>query len=133
MAVDHLMLNANDYPRAVRFYGWLLPKIGYPKSAEYKEPELLTGWFGDEGSVWLMQAPEPMRSERFDKRRVGIREIAFRTHTRALVDEIAKGIEAAGGKILDPPQEYPQYAPNYYSVFFTDPDGVKLEVVTYAK
>lgn len=133
MPVDHLMLNANDYERGVRFYGWLMPKIGYPKSAEYKEPEPLTGWFGDEGSVWLMQAPEALRSDSFDKRRVGIREIAFRANSRAVVDEIAKGVEAAGGKILDPAQEYPQYAPNYYSVFFTDPDGVKLEVVTYAK
>ncbi len=133
MAIDHLMLNANDYPHAVKFYGWLLPKLGYPKSAEYKDPEPLTGWLGDEGSVWVMQAPEAMRSDTFDKRRVGIREIAFRAGNRALVNEIARGVESAGGKILDPPQEYPQYAPNYYSVFFADPDGVKLEVVTYGK
>ena len=36
--------------------------------------------------------------------------------------------EAHGGKILDPPSEY-AYWPGYYSVFFTDPDGIKLEVV----
>ncbi len=133
MPVDHLMLNANDYAAAVRFYGWLMPRIGYPKSAEYKDPEPLSGWFGDEGSVWVMQALEALRSDTFDKRRVGIREIAFRAATRSLVDEIARGVEGAGGRILDPPREYPQYAPNYYSVFFTDPDGVKLEVVTYGK
>lgn len=35
---------------------------------------------------------------------------------------------AAGARILDPPREY-DYTPGYYAVFFTDPDGIKLEVV----
>ncbi|MGH7856992.1 MAG: hypothetical protein ACREQY_06630 [Candidatus Binatia bacterium] len=36
----------------------------------------------------------------------------------------------SGIEILDPPAEYPQYAPaGYYAVFFADPDRVKLEYV----
>ena len=34
----------------------------------------------------------------------------------------------AGARVLDPPAEYPAYAPGYYAVFFGDPDGIKLEV-----
>ncbi|MBM4258770.1 MAG: hypothetical protein FJ147_23070 [Deltaproteobacteria bacterium] len=45
-----------------------------------------------------------------------------------LAHALAKDIEANGGKILDPPKEY-DYSPGYYAVFFTDPDGIKLEVV----
>jgi predicted lactoylglutathione lyase len=37
-------------------------------------------------------------------------------------------ISAAGGKVTDPPKEY-DYLPGYYAVFFTDPDGLKLELV----
>ena len=33
--------------------------------------------------------------------------------------------------ILDAPAEYPQYGPNYYAVFFADPDGMKLELVHF--
>ena len=33
-----------------------------------------------------------------------------------------------GIEILDSPAEY-DYTPNYYAVFFADPDGLKLEVV----
>jgi hypothetical protein len=33
-----------------------------------------------------------------------------------------------GAKVLDAPQEYPQYAEGYYAVYFTDPCGMKLEV-----
>ena len=28
-----------------------------------------------------------------------------------------------------PPRHYPQYDPDYYAVFFEDPDGIRIEVV----
>jgi len=36
-----------------------------------------------------------------------------------------------GATILDAPAEYPIYGPNYYAVFFADPDGMKLELVHF--
>ena len=42
---------------------------------------------------------------------------------------LARDVEGFGGTILDPPREYPHYSPGYYSVFFADPDGIKLELV----
>ena len=131
--IDHLMINANNYQTSVKFYAWLMPKIGYAEKHEYGGEDPMTGFSGAGGSLWLSNSATNLRTDNFNKRRVGLREIAFRADSRAQVDEVAMGIEAAGGKILDAPQEYPQYAPNYYSVFFTDPDGLKLEVVTYSK
>jgi hypothetical protein len=32
------------------------------------------------------------------------------------------------GRVLDPPAEY-AYFPGYYAVCFTDPDGIKIQVV----
>ena len=34
-----------------------------------------------------------------------------------------------GATVLDAPAEYPQYGAGYYAVFFSDPDGLKLEFV----
>jgi glyoxylase I family protein len=123
------MVNANDYDKAVRFYAWLMPKIGYPRSDTFSEPTM-TGYYGDNGSFWVVPSDEPHRKQTFDKGRVGLREIAFRGESREQIDELARGISAHGGRILDPPREY-EYRPGYYSVFFTDPDGLKLEVVHY--
>jgi glyoxylase I family protein len=128
--IDHLMINANDYEKAVRFYGWLMPKIGYPGSEAFAEPSQMTGYYGERGSLWVSPSDEPHRSQTFDKGRVGLREIAFRADSREQIDELARGISSHGGRILDPPREY-NYRPGYYSVFFTDPDGLKLEVVHY--
>jgi glyoxylase I family protein len=130
--IDHLMINANSYQESVSFYSWLMPKIGYPEKHVYEGEDPVTGFTGPGGSLWLSNSATNLHSDNFHKRRVGLREIAFRADSRAQVDAVAKEVEANGGKMLDAPQDYPQYAPGYYSVFFTDPDGLKLEVVTYS-
>ena len=33
--------------------------------------------------------------------------------------------------MISPPQLYPEYAPDYYAIFFSDPDGIRLEVTNY--
>jgi glyoxylase I family protein len=131
--IDHLMINANNYQASVKFYAWLMPKLGYAEQHEYGGEDPMTGFYGPGWSFWLSNSATNLRTDNFNKRRVGLREIAFRADSRDQVDAIAKEVAANGGKILDPPQQYPQYAPEYYSVFFTDPDGLKLEVVTYSK
>jgi catechol 2,3-dioxygenase-like lactoylglutathione lyase family enzyme len=130
--IDHLMINANDYHKAVGFYGWLMPRIGYPQSITFNEPASMTGYYGDYGSLWVVASEPTRRGETFDKGRVGLREIAFRAESRQQIDDLARDISSHGGRILDLPREY-DYRPGYYSVFFTDPDGLKLEVVHYAK
>jgi glyoxylase I family protein len=128
--IDHLMLNVNRFDDAKRFYSWLMPKIGYANQMEYPEAygKRGVGFFGDAGSVWVQEAEKPYRSDSFHRHRVGLCEVAFAADSRAEIDELSRDIEAHGGKVTDAPREY-DYMPGYYSVFFTDPDGLKLEVV----
>jgi glyoxylase I family protein len=125
--IDHLMINCNNYEAALPFYSWLMPLIGYPGTMSFEQPKPLSGWFGEGGSIWVSPSENAGR-EPFSKERVGLREIAFRADSRAQIDDLAQQIEAHGGRILDAPREY-DYVPGYYSVFFTDPDGIKLELV----
>ncbi|HZP46728.1 MAG TPA: VOC family protein [Candidatus Binataceae bacterium] len=125
--IDHVMINCLDYASAIRFYAWLLPEIGYPESMALAQPGPTTGWYGAAGSVWVSQAAD-LQSPPFSKERVGLREIAFRAESRAQIDRLAAAIASHGGRILDPPREY-DYVPGYYAVFFTDPDGIKLELM----
>lgn len=125
MAIDHMIINCNKYDRAIDFYSWLLPKIGYPKSVSHPGT---TGWFGSSGSFWIRQSDPRFKQEAFDRHRVGLCEIAFVAESREQINQLAKELEAHGGAILDPPQEY-AYLPGYYALFFADPDGLKLELV----
>ena len=38
---------------------------------------------------------------------------------------------AEDGLACSSPQLYPEYAPDYYAIFFSDPDGIRLEVTNY--
>ena len=77
---------------------------------------------------WVQEAEPRFRSDQFHRHRVGLCEIAFAADSRRQVDELAAEIERHGGRVTDPPREY-DYVPGYCAVFFTDPDGLKLEVV----
>lgn len=122
--VHHLIVNASDLERSRGFYGWLLPQLGYPGVRHAPDA---SGWFGDAGSFWVKRA-DPRLGTDFSKDRVGLCEVAFRAGSRAEVDRLGRELAAAGLPVLDPPREY-DYVPGYYAVFFSDPDGMKLELV----
>ena len=48
----------------------------------------------------------------------------------AEVDEVATALQARG-IAASPARCYPEYAPDYWASFFTDPDGIRLEVTNY--
>ena len=124
--VHHLIVNTNDLAAATAFYDWLLPRIGYgAHRVEFPDGR---GWAGAGGSFWVKQAASRHAGDRFDKDRVGLCEIAFAAASRADVDQLAGELARRGATILDAPREY-AYVPGYYAVFFTDPDGMKLEYV----
>lgn len=127
-AIDHVIINCNDYQRAREFYGWLMPQLGFGQALSFDQPEPFTGYIGEQGKFWIRPSAERFQTDSFDRRRVGLCEVCFRGESRAQVDTLAKQIESHGGKILDPPREYPMYAAGYYAVFFTDADGMKLEI-----
>ncbi len=128
--IDHIIINVNDYAAAKYFYSWLMPQIGYPKvtTIEDPPPEYGAGFFGAHGSFWIRRSDPEFRADSFDRHRVGLCEIAFAAESRNQIDELAKQISPHGGHVTDLPREY-KYVPGYYAVFFTDPDGMKLELV----
>lgn len=103
--INHLMLNVNRYDEAQRFYGWLLPKVGYPNQTAFAEdaPKRGSGWYNDAGSVWVQEAEADFRTDQFHRHRVGLCEIAFAADSRRQVDELASEIERYGGKVTDAP------------------------------
>src|SRR5262245_18336382 len=124
--VDNIILTVNKYEDASHFYDWLLPRIGYTGGSH--DFGTMKGWVSNSGSLWVKKADARFASDTFHKDRVGLCEVAFKGDSRAQVDELAQELEKHGGRILDPPREY-DYVPGSYAVFFTDPHGIKLEVV----
>ena len=127
--VHHVFLSVGDLARSRTFYRALMPRLGYPGITDYDAVGAPVGFWGSGGSFWIKQADPKHARDPFSKDRIGLCEVAFRAESRAQVDALARDVVSLGGRILDPPREYPEYMPGYYAVFFADPDGIKLELV----
>jgi catechol 2,3-dioxygenase-like lactoylglutathione lyase family enzyme len=123
-AIHHLDLTAGDLARSTAFYDRLLARLGFRRLADTPEGPV---WAGAEMEIGLQAARPGARPH--DRRAPGLHHLAFAAPTRAAVDALHRELREEGVAILDPPADYPHYAPGYYAVFFADPDGVKLEVV----
>jgi len=45
------------------------------------------------------------------------------------VTKLHTALQMSNEVILDAPAQYPDYAQDYFALFFADPDGIKLEYV----
>jgi len=131
---DHIDLTVGDYARSLPFYGAVLGELGFrrlsPAEAGGDTPVWQLADAGAGGfSIGLFQARPEARDRRHDRTAPGLHHLAFRAEGRDDVDRFRRFLVDLGAEILDPPADYPQYAPGYYAVFFTDPDGLKLELV----
>src|SRR5437879_13120571 len=74
----------------------------------------------------------PARSDqsKYDALAPGLHHFCFRVEDSASVDAVAKRF-AEDGVICSSPQLYPEYAPDYYAVFFSYPDCLRLEVTNF--
>ncbi len=120
---SHIDQRVGDLDSGVRFYGALLPEIGFPRDLG-----------GRAFRVWTTPADEGPAQPWF-----GITEerdhvanssrIAFWVESRDEVKRIAELVRQAGALHVSGPKEMPSYSPSYYALFFEDPWGNPLEVL----
>ena len=80
--------------------------------------------------ILLYQAKGVAASRSHTLYQPGFHHLAFRVANQAVVDQIHSWLSDNELAVLDAPRAYPEYPGNYYAVFFLDPDGLKLEIMT---
>jgi catechol 2,3-dioxygenase-like lactoylglutathione lyase family enzyme len=119
---DHIDLRVRDMERARKFYVPVLAALGFTVDQSSK--------------TWVTYAapgtggrPTEFFGFTRDPNHVpnGTR-VAFWAETRDEVNRVAEVARAAGAKNIEGPELCAEYEPNYYAVFFEDPEGNKLEV-----
>lgn len=134
--IDHLSLTTADLKRAVAFYDAVLAPLGLVRVADYDEPEGASACWGPPGSL---PAPEgvPGAAPFWIQLREGPVPSVPGTHLAFIAEDEAavRAFHAAGlvhgGADHGAPGLRPQYGPGYYAAFLTDPDGWRIEAVTY--
>jgi catechol 2,3-dioxygenase-like lactoylglutathione lyase family enzyme len=127
VGIDHLVLSVGDFARSKEFYDKLLGFLGFKRKYDYDD---MTGWSNGKTLFWIAAADAQGRKRKYRKGDVGFHHYAFELSSRKDVDQLGAFLEENKMTVLDPPGEY--YDRNYYAVYFTDPDGMKLEGIIWA-
>lgn len=127
--INHLRLTVTDLQRSKGFYIPVLDELGY-RLVEESATRLAWASWAPHGTLhWLiMSISDPDKPQRHDRYTPGFHHLAWNVESREAVDGFHDMLAEAGIEILDPPAEY-EYEPGYYAFFFSDPDGLKLEVM----
>jgi catechol 2,3-dioxygenase-like lactoylglutathione lyase family enzyme len=126
VGIDHLVLSVSDFARSKTFYDKLLRFLGFRLKYDYAD---MTGWSNRKTLFWIAQADARGRRRKYRKGDIGFHHYAFELSSRKDVDRLGAFLLQSGVKVIDPPGEY--YDRSYYAVYFTDPDGMKLEGMVY--
>jgi catechol 2,3-dioxygenase-like lactoylglutathione lyase family enzyme len=122
--IHHLSVGTNDIASARRFYDAVMPVLGM---------RLLNGSAGsaDYGAASFLFSVETPVDGKPATPGNGV-HVAFAAGRRAMVDQFYETALAHGGRDAGPPGLRPQYDAHYYAAFVLDPDGNKIEAVTYS-
>ncbi len=122
-AIHHIDLTVRDLARSTLFYDRVLPLLGFRRIEDAPEGPIWAGLSVEVG-LQVARASSPTSHDRYAP---GLHHLAFTASSRESVDEVHAKLAALDVPILDPPADYPEYCEGYYAVFFSDPDGLKLE------
>ncbi len=90
----------------------------------------MAGWSNGKTLLWIAAADAQGKKHKYRKGDIGFHHYAFELSSRKDVDALGAFLEDNAMTVVDPPGEY--YGRNYYAVYFTDPDGMKLEGMIWA-
>jgi catechol 2,3-dioxygenase-like lactoylglutathione lyase family enzyme len=117
--ITHVVINASDVKRSMKFYSKIFSLLGIKKIPNY--PAYWNGSF----SFWLHKR----KKGKYAMEKVGYHHIAISASSRKQVDDMQKLLDKYSFKTLYRAEEHPEYQPGYYSVSFKDPDGIVLELL----
>jgi catechol 2,3-dioxygenase-like lactoylglutathione lyase family enzyme len=125
LRVDHLVIRVSDYQRSKNFYNRLFGFFEFEIISDFSDT---VGWRNGATAFWIMSADAAATNRRLREGDVGLHHYAFELASRSDVDELEAFLKVNDIDITDPAAEYYQ---DYYAVYFLDPDGIKLEGMTY--
>jgi len=128
IGIDHIYISVVDLARSERFYDSVMAVVGFKKNSFANEGDPHVQYYNRHFGFVLR--PARSRGQKHEPLSPGLHHFCFRVEDSATVDGIAKEF----GRLKIPcsaPQLYPEYAPDYYAIFFSDPDGIQLEITNF--
>jgi catechol 2,3-dioxygenase-like lactoylglutathione lyase family enzyme len=123
--IDHVSVPVRDLAASTRFYEAVLGALGF--TALEKRPATV-GFGKSYAEFWIN-----LRADAQPAPATSGAHVALRARSTDLVDAFHAAALAAGGTSDGAPGLRPQHGDGYYAAFIRDPDGNRVEAVTFVK
>jgi catechol 2,3-dioxygenase-like lactoylglutathione lyase family enzyme len=125
--ISHIYLYVSDLPKSFDFYNKLLTYLGYKNNFK---ADWGFAFKNGETSIWFEKARSGHIEKGYHRQRIGLNHIAFKVDSKEEVDKFYGEFLKPNGisTLYNTPKAFPEYTDKYYTVFFEDPDRIKLEV-----
>jgi glyoxylase I family protein len=130
LGVDHIYLSVSKFARSRIFYDRLMKSLGFKKGTFPVGAEPHCHYYNR--SLQITIRPARNRESKHDSYSPGLHHLCLRVESSDAVEKVAGRLRAMGIEI-EGPRLWPEYAPDYYAVFFSDPDGIRFEVMNHMK
>ena len=120
--IDHVSITVRDLAASARFYTEALAPLGYEK---LRDDSTTVGFGKKYPELWLNHRPNTNIDADTGA------HVCLRGRDRVAVDRFHAAALAAGGKSDGAPGLRSHYHETYYAAFVRDPDGNRIEAVTF--
>jgi glyoxylase I family protein len=128
IGIDHIYITVSDLARSEAFYDRLMLNVlGFRKNSFALNGAPHIQYFNRHFGYVLRPARV---ASKHDPYAPGLHHFCLRVESPADVSAVAAKLRAAGIDATEP-RLYPEYAPDYWGTFFSDPDGIRLEITNY--
>jgi glyoxylase I family protein len=128
IGIDHIYVTVSDLAKSESFYDQvLLGALGFRKNKFTLGDDPHIQYFNRHFGFVLRPARLQTKHEPYAP---GLQHFCLRVDSTAEVHAVAEQLRSAGIDATEA-RLYPQYAPDYTATFFSDPDGIRLEITNY--
>jgi glyoxylase I family protein len=127
IGIDHIFITVSDLERSEKFYDIVMAVLGFRKNQFQIDGEQHIQYYNRHFGYVLRPAHS---KDPYNPYAPGLHHFCLRVEGEKEVKEAARKLKEQNISIAGP-RQYPEYAPDYFAVFLSDPDGVQLEITNY--
>ena len=127
IGIDHIYITVSDMNRSEAFYDRVMTALGFRKNTFQLDGEDHFQYY----NRYFGYVIRPTRTQdNHNPYTPGLHHLCLRVEDENAVREAADSLKAQNIKVSEP-KLYTEYAPDYFAIYFSDPDGIELEITNY--